>query len=555
MAEDPWAEFRVTKPATGGDEFAEFRPREAPSATADFFKQLGAGLVTGVEAIPAFPAQAMGFLGRQVERVLPPSEQEAQNREALRQLVEAQRKGGIAQYLPEPQTTAGQFGRTIGEFIPSTVGATKGAALGRAGISVPTAAGVGAATGAAAEAAGQAAEAAGFEEAAPYARVGGAFVAGPLALRAAGTAARQAIPSIEALEQRGGQLYSQFRQSGFGIDPKGAPTYSQSVKVTLADKGLDDQTAKQVWAALDRFETHPFTTPQQYHSAYQKLGNIARGAENANERLAANIAQERLLQFLENPPPWLATGAGDTGAAARLLTEANMDWAAAQRAKGASQRIGKAEQRAAQTYSGLNLENQLRSRVGAISENYTWDEIRRAANAGRNIGGYTPQEMTAIKRFAEGTRGQNILRFIGTGLGGGGGSVGLGAGGIVGGGAGGLASYLAGGDPYAGAIYGATAPLAGIGMRVASNKMALARARDIETMLRARSALAQRQAGARDFETIQKQLGPVPLPTQGLPPYLRPSTAAFGGPIALQLEETGEGYPFYAPRTLGDLGR
>src|SRR5205809_662961 len=113
------------------DDLAKFHARNLPSGfvleqpsqveggfsktAPDVLRQFGAGLVTGAESIPAFPAQALGYLGGLAEKYVPgmaPSQEQAAQREKLRSLIAEQRGQGIANYLPEPQTTAGQYARS-----------------------------------------------------------------------------------------------------------------------------------------------------------------------------------------------------------------------------------------------------------------------------------------------------------------------------------------------------------------------------------------------------------------------------------------------------------
>src|SRR5262249_55754002 len=76
---------------------------ESPGVAADVAKQLGAGLVTGLEAIPAAPAHLLGAIGewggRKLEEFAPAlfsaDQQTEQNRQKLKELIAANRGGGI----------------------------------------------------------------------------------------------------------------------------------------------------------------------------------------------------------------------------------------------------------------------------------------------------------------------------------------------------------------------------------------------------------------------------------------------------------------------------
>lgn len=480
-ADDPFADIGAPSPAG----------RELGRQALDVAKQIPSAVVGAAENALTFPAQATGFLGGLVEKIpgFAPSPEQAADRQKLLELTAGARKP-LTRYVPEPETVSGQFARTGLETALST-----GLSPFRGGLSVPRALGVGATAGVTSEAAGQATEGTAAE---PYARIGGALVAGSAGTRLAErAAARAAVPTIAETKAAGGAQYDAFRKSGFGIDPAAAPQFSGALKADLQARGLTERTVGDTWKVLDNIEAQPFTNPQKFHEAYQELGAVASGAKNANERLAANIAQERLLGMLERMPPGFITG-GDPRAGAALLQQANQNWAAAKRAENVSGRITKAEQVASGQYSGLGLENELRRRMGVLG-------LPPEATAGRPPSrGFTPEERRAFERFGEGTTGQNIRRYLTGALGGRGGFA---VGGL---GAGGLATYLGTGDPVASGAIGVGAPALGLSLAMLGNRSALSRARDLERMLLSRSQLA---AGR-----IPPPGGVLPLAT--LPPTL-----------------------------------
>lgn len=520
MADDdnPFAHLGGAKKTTAADDDNPFAYLTAPSGVSttvkDVVKQIPSGLVTGLEAVPAFPAQAVDLASRvtgskvteptaagweqYIRSFIPGLTREAPAR-PLRDIVEEQRGGGIAQYLPEAETSAGKFARTASEFVPSVVlGGARAVAPGqtitqfamREAPGAARRAGAGATAGAVSEAGGQIFEGTPYE--APARLVGGLVggaVAVPLAERAA---ARAAVPTRQQTEAAGARGFDQFRQSGFGLSPEASPTFARTTQVELQGRGLTDITADQTHRALTRLTTDPATTPQQLQAAYQELGAIARGAKDANERLAANVAQERLLNFMENPPNWVVTG-GDPAAATAAFREANANWAAAKRAENVERRVVKAELKAGATHSGLNLENQLRQRIGVLAE----PETR---------GGFTPAEQAAFARFARGGPIENQLRYVGNILGGGGGMGAnvAGTGGLLG------LGFLTG-DPYTAAATGAGALVGGRALRSLGNRLALNRARELEQMLLSRSPLAA---------ATPRNMPPRALPLAVLPPTL-----------------------------------
>jgi len=471
MAEDdPFAHISATRNAASEDD--PFAHIGAPKATLgetalDVAKQIPSGLVAGTEAVATFPAQIAALLAPLANKYVPSwlgNDPEAQARQAeLRALTSKMRGGGIADYLPQPETTAGKFVRTASEFVPAAVTGGRGSPL--------RAAGVGATTGAASEGAGQLTEGTAAE---PYARIGAALATGNVARRMAeGAATREAIGNLrQGTEASANRAYDQFRNSGFAFDPAAGTTYSLPLKAALRSDGMTRTTAARTWEVLDDIERTPFTNPVQLQERYKELGSVMRAARDPEERRAAVIAQERLLQIAENPPPWLVTH-GDPAAGVALLRDANANWAAARRAENLDRRINAAELRAGANYSGLNLENELRRRVGVLSD----PQVR---------GGFSPAEQRAFDQYARGGAyvGANAPRWVKNVIGGGGGLGALAAAGS----AAGAGAYF-GMDPLA---YSGATTLAGLGLARYGNMRALNRARELELMLLSRSPYAAR---------------------------------------------------------------
>ena len=101
--------------------------------------------------------------------------------------------------------------------------------------------------------------------------------------------------------------------------------------------------------------------------------------------------------------------------------------------------------------------------------------------------GFSPAELAEMKRLVEGKTAANVMRTVSGALGGGGGRD-LAVAALGGGALGGGLSYGTGDPSYLG-LSGAL-PLAGLGLRYFGGQRALANARDIGTMTRARSPLA-----------------------------------------------------------------
>src|SRR5262245_18259279 len=304
--DDPFADIGVRRETDPFADIGAAAPAAArPSALGDVLQQIPSGLVAGTEGLVTGPAQ-LANLAPQSWREPMPSPVPGGVREALSSasdyLGQLYRSGlqklpgvgsyfepstepippagarGIAGWLPEPQTTSGRLTRAGMEFVPSMVAATRGPLVGKflaedvpryfatktaptqlpaavtrgGGVSAPSAAVAGATTGALSEAAGEATAGTPYEL---PARVGTSLLGGTVSLRAAeSAAARRAVPSIERLESRAGDLYDQFRKSGFELYPNAATDFSDVAKRELTTRGLFDvpNGAQGTWAILDK---------------------------------------------------------------------------------------------------------------------------------------------------------------------------------------------------------------------------------------------------------------------------------------------------------------
>lgn len=166
----PWDDDPIV--GSAADPWAEFRTPPKDTVAADVAKSGGTGVVRGVLGalgmIPAAVDAAHGFVER---HVLDPifGAVPQQDRAAQVDLTPSgleNKLTAVTGPLHEPQTTAGKYATTIGEFAPSAIAGPGGAARKAAEIVLPAVA---------SEAAGEATAGTALE---PYARVAGGLVAG-----------------------------------------------------------------------------------------------------------------------------------------------------------------------------------------------------------------------------------------------------------------------------------------------------------------------------------------------------------------------------------------
>ena len=194
----------------------------------------------------------------------------------------------------EPQTTAGKYARTIGEFAPAAV-APGGIFRKAASVAVPAIA---------SEAAGQATEGTPLE---PYARLGGALAGGVATLgrpqaRALKNAAKNA-PTPEALKDVTNKLYQTLRDSGIQYD---RAAYGRNI-LTLSDRlrkeGYRPNSTPEVFAMVkDLVDDFSRGTPLGFddiNGLVKVVNEKARGAARDNPALARafGIVRDSLDNF------------------------------------------------------------------------------------------------------------------------------------------------------------------------------------------------------------------------------------------------------------------
>jgi hypothetical protein len=192
------------------------------------------------------------------------------------------------------------------------------------------------------------------------------------------------------------------------------------------------------------------------------LGKAA-GSIDPTERMAAVQAKSALDKYVENIPPTDVL-AGNAQNVSDILTQARGNYAAAKLSEAVNARITKAEQQTAGEGSGLNLQNKLRQQARQFLDK---PESR----------GLTADERGAVENFIQGTTPQNVLRFAGNYLGGGGGLGSLAA--------------TAVGAMFGGPLGAIAGQGSGLGLRALGNALTSKQADRLSEMMRARSPLAR----------------------------------------------------------------
>lgn len=296
---------------------------------------------------------------------------------------------------------------------------------------------------------------------------GGALLGGALSAgaRAFGGKAPSAAPSIAELKAAAKQGYNSEAIAGLEIAPQSMRDAAGRIRASLDQSGFDDVVATKAHGILKKLENIPdeavTVTGRNLHSLQKTLGKAA-GSPDPTERAAASIALRELNGFLEAVPANAVTR-GSADDFARVMKEANANYAAAMNSGRIDQKLVQAEIRAAAANSGMNVSNTIRQRMADIVANPKQQR------------GLTAEDIATARQIAEGTTGQNLLRKAGNVMGGGGG----------------IGAALTGGGGYAVAgPAGAAIPVIGMLLRSVGNKMTVNQAQKMAEAIRARAPLA-----------------------------------------------------------------
>lgn len=284
---------------------------------------------------------------------------------------------------PAPETTTGEFARTVGQFVPGA------AAFGGAGASNVLRAGV--APGIASEAAGQLTEGTDIE---PFARIVGA-VAAPTAINI-GTKPFQALfaktsqaPTTEGLRALKNEAYRAADAADINFTPR-----QTNRLISRATKALDD--ADYV-PEVDTQTRAAFKILSSKASQSLSMGQLDKIRQGLYRRYNADKSQVAILDMIDAIDDTIQSSqaGGELMAAARL---ANSRFKRAELLDNAFQ---KAADQTASTGSGGNIVNKYRQAVTSIINNP------------KQARWFSEPEIAAMRQFVQGSTKENILRLGG----------------------------------------------------------------------------------------------------------------------------------------------
>jgi hypothetical protein len=371
-------------------------------------KNLGAGLVEGVAAIPTAPRDIGMLAGQGVTygidrlRGMTPEQASAEQQRVQQQsqmyeqsmaipsplsLIQRGFESYVKPMLPEAKTTAEKYARTIGQFAPAVL--APGSAIQRtANVVVPAVA---------SEAAGQATEGTSAE---PVARLVGALAGGRLAAPRTTAISETAklAPTEAKLAKQVDKAYEDFRSSGAVFDKRAFRFNMRQLKSELADADLDEG-APRVYNKVNRLLSLPPNriTPGLLEKKRSELGKILADPTASGEaKTAATIARQKIMDVIAGAPVQSTTGV--TGPELAKSVKKARELAAA-------------KFKAEEVQMGVNIGDWYQS--GDISGiRNQLSNLGKSLEKNKNIG-WNKIELEALKRAAKGDFTSNFFNVLG----------------------------------------------------------------------------------------------------------------------------------------------
>ncbi len=380
----------------------------AKSVAQDVAEQLPSGAAEGIQNIPSAMPRLLGLVGHGITAAanyIAPNSSIAKDMQAQQDkedaLAASVQKGmpSITNVLPQPQTTAGQYARTVGNFAPAAL--APGSAVRRVTqVVVPAVA---------SEGAGQAANALGVSPEVENAIRVAAAVAGGVGGNAVGRAGTVAVPTADDLRAAARANYQQVRQMGVKIDPQPVANLATKIESDLTDRGLTARNVPETYGVIRPLQNPPagsVITAQDFENARQELVQARQNFNNPREAVAANHAIDALDKYLSNIPQSDVLS-GDARQASALYNEARQNWGAASRLDMVNGKIQLGDLNAATAGSGGNVDNATRQAV---------KQLIRPNNGGQTLAqrsGFNQAEQDQMSTVARGTTTGNVMRAIG----------------------------------------------------------------------------------------------------------------------------------------------
>lgn len=372
------------------DDFYQKVGLPQPSAWTDVAKSFGRGVAKGAIGLAGLPGDVERLVGKGVEAAgtaigLPKPPSEAHAGHALPS--SAQIEHGVESVtgkFGQPETTAGKYAESVGEFVPSAFVGPGG--LLRKGAETVLG-------GLGAEAGGEA-----FGEP-------GRFVGGMLGVGGAGIAAAEGqsrklskmLPDKDAHEVASKAGYKAIEDSRLQATNASISTLTTGLKADLENRLVDRADAPAIFTAIENLSKGGGEVAS-IMALFENLGKVPPSA--GEKYYAAQMTREGIIDWMDNLKPQdLVTG--DAQFTVAMWDQARGNWSAKKKLEMLTEQQDKAARQAAKSGSGANFENTLRQRM---------DEILNSEKKSR---GLAPNVRDEIVKAVEGNWYRNSLRAVG----------------------------------------------------------------------------------------------------------------------------------------------
>lgn len=402
-------------PVQSGGMFADLIPQQQPQVAnasakgdremsgletaGDVVQSLGTGVRAGAEALAGIPGDLQSLVDAVYEAgrsaIVAETPEETARRAEIAQQVSApgfpttETIRGVTNAVVgdprESQTTAGQFARSVGEFLPAAAAGPGSAATK---LAVAAGGGIGA------EAGGQLTEGTSAE---PVARAIGGIAGGLAGASNINRVAKQALkeaPSETEVKQITDALYGEIRNAGIQYNPAQFNAEVKKLVTGLQRDGFRSGVAPKAFSVIDELIErigHPIDFADA-DSIRRAAGEIARGVDPTEKKVAGKIIDA--LDDIMLRTATINTAGKSTGEVRNLVRTAR-DYAS----RNIKQRMINEVIEKADTYQS-GFESGLRNGFSSLLR----------SKKGR---GFTPEERRAIQAIAKGTPTNNALGVLG----------------------------------------------------------------------------------------------------------------------------------------------
>lgn len=375
------------KERLGGAESTTDAPAEQPSIAADIATSFGRGVVKGSaemagglgdlrEAAGAVSPYAKAALGSLP--IVGPLSHLAPTSKQVTGAVE-----GVTGPLGQPQTTAGRYAESVGEFVPSAVMGPEGRV---AKVTTSVLGGLGA----------EAGREAGGETGALIGGFAGGMAGGHATAEGIEASLRRALPGQEANKKASQAAYKMIQQAGVKIDPSVTTGFVDTLEQDLKDNFITRAgEGREIFPALDKAREGDLAELMDLHG---RLGKIKPSRGELYE--AAVQVRPQIRDFIENlqDHQLLAGKAGDAQYVSALWKDARDKWRIHAKLSEVEHAADAADIRRKATGRGMNW-NTFRQEFKKILLN---DDKTR---------GYSPEAVEKLEQIVKGTLVQNTARI------------------------------------------------------------------------------------------------------------------------------------------------